>query len=191
MKLSKSYFLQDDVVALSKDLLGKVLCANIDNQYTEAIIVETEAYNGVVDKASHAYNGRRTARTETMYKEGSIAYIYLCYGMYSLFNVVTNQKDIPHAILIRGAMPLQGMEIMLQRCGKKTMKEDLLIGPGKLSKAMGFHYSQNGMSLLGNIIWIEDRGITLKNIQSTPRIGVDYAKEDALLPYRFVGKVYK
>lgn len=189
MKLSKSYFLRDDVVALSKDLLGKVLCANIQNRYTEAIIVETEAYNGVVDKASHAYNGRRTARTETMYQEGGIAYIYLCYGMYSLFNVVTNKKDIPHAILIRGAMPLQGMEIMLQRCGKKTMKDDLLIGPGKLSKAMGFHYSQSGTSLLKNIIWIEDRGIHLKNIQSTPRIGVDYAKEDALLPYRFVGQL--
>ncbi|MGL6021906.1 MAG: DNA-3-methyladenine glycosylase [Chitinophagaceae bacterium] len=189
MKLPKSYFLQNDVIALSKDLLGKILCSNIEEKYTEAIIVETEAYNGIIDKASHAYNGRKTSRTETMYKEGGIAYIFLCYGMYSLFNIITNKKDIPHAILIRGAIPIKGIGTMLQRCRKQTMKDDLLIGPGKLSKAMGFHYTQTGTSLLQNIIWIEDRGYNLKNITSTPRIGIDYAGEDALLLYRFIGQL--
>ena len=188
MKLDLSFYMHDDVVAISKALLGKTLCTNIDGKYTSAIITETEAYAGIDDKASHAYNGRRTQRTEIMFRQGGCAYIYLCYGIYSLFNVVTNIENTPHAVLIRGAIALKGTETMLQRSEKKEITNDLLSGPGKLSKAMGLHFSFTGTSLLGDIVWIEDNGIVVpqKNIIATPRIGVDYAEEDALLPYRFV-----
>ena len=191
MQLSSSFYTRTNVVQISKELIGKVLCSNVDNVLTEALITETEAYGGISDKASHAYSGRRSERTEIMYRKGGCAYIYLCYGMYSLFNVVTNKTDIPHAILIRGAVPVTGIDVMLKRSGKKKLTHNLLTGPGKLSKAMGIHYSQTGTSLFGNLLWIEDRGITIpaEKITATPRIGVDYAEEDALLPYRFVVNV--
>ena len=188
MKLDLSFYTRDDVVKISKDLLGKTLCTNIDNKRTSAIITETEAYAGVGDKASHAYKERRTHRTEIMFRQGGCAYIYLCYGMYSLFNVVTNVENVPHAVLIRGAVALNGIETILQRTGKKKLTDNLLSGPGKLSKAMGLHFSLTGISLLDDVVWIEDNGTVIpqKNILATPRIGVDYAEEDALLPYRFV-----
>ena len=188
MHLSSSFYTHSDVVQISKELIGKTLCSNVDGTLTEALITETEAYGGISDKASHAYGGRRSKRTEIMYREGGCAYVYLCYGMYSLFNVVTNKADIPHAVLIRGALPISGIDAMLKRAGKKKLTNNLLTGPGKLSKAMGIHYSQTGISLFGNLLWIEDRGITIpaEKISATPRIGIDYAEEDARLPYRFV-----
>jgi DNA-3-methyladenine glycosylase len=188
MKLDLSFYTRADVVAISKELLGKILCTNIDGKHTSAIITETEAYAGIDDKASHACNGRRTQRTEIMFRQGGCAYIYLCYGMYSLFNVVTNIKNIPHAVLIRGAIPLTGTEIMLQRTCKQKVTNNLLSGPGKLTKALGLHFSLTGTSLLGDMIWIEDHRIKIpkKHIIATPRIGIDYAEEDALLPYRFI-----
>ncbi|MDR1346929.1 MAG: DNA-3-methyladenine glycosylase [Prevotellaceae bacterium] len=190
MKPDLSFYTRNDVVQISRELLGKALCTNIDGKRTEAIIVETEAYAGITDKASHAYDGRRTKRTEVMFYEGGHAYIYLCYGMYSLFNVVTNVKNIPHAVLIRGAVALSGTETMLQRTGRKKLTDDLLVGPGKLSKALGLHFSLTGSSLFGDTVWIEDKGITVspENIISAPRIGIDYAEEDALLPYRFTAR---
>ncbi|MDR0754405.1 MAG: DNA-3-methyladenine glycosylase [Prevotellaceae bacterium] len=190
MKLDLSFYTREDVVQISRELLGKTLCANINGNFTEAIIVETEAYAGINDKASHAYGGRRTKRTEIMFYEGGHAYIYLCYGMYSLFNVVTNIENIPHAVLIRGAVALNGIKTMLERTDRKKLTDDLLTGPGKLSKAMGLHFSLTGISLLGNTVWLEDKDIIVssENIIATPRIGVDYAAEDALLPYRFVAK---
>jgi DNA-3-methyladenine glycosylase len=192
-KLDAAFYTHADVVRVSRALLGKVLCTHFDGQRTEAVIVETEAYAGVNDKASHAYGGRRTARTEVMYWEGGHAYIYLCYGMYSLFNVVTNVRDVPHAVLIRGGVPLTGVEVMLQRMKKSKSAPNLLTGPGKLSKALGLHYSLTGASLLGNRIWIEDRGIKIpaKAVSVTPRIGIDYAGDDAALPYRFVVTDFK
>ncbi|MDR2292386.1 MAG: DNA-3-methyladenine glycosylase [Prevotellaceae bacterium] len=190
MKLDLSFYTREDVVQISRELLGKTLCTNINGNFTEAIIVETEAYAGVNDKASHAYGGRRTKRTEIMFYEGGHAYIYLCYGMYSLFNVVTNIENIPHAVLIRGAVASSGIRTILERTNRKKLTADLLIGPGKLSKAMGLHFSLTGISLLGNTVWLEDKGMVVspENIIATPRIGVDYAAEDALLPYRFVAK---
>jgi len=186
MILARDYYLNPDVLALSEDLLGKVLCTNTNGHLVEAIISETEAYVGEIDKASHAYGGRRTARTEVMYKSGGIAYVYLCYGIHKLFNVVSNESNIPHAILIRGAIPINGLDIIEQRRNQKIHKK-ILIGPGKFSQGMGIEMSHNALDLYGKTIWIEDRGIKVgaKQIEKGPRVGVDYAGEDALLPYRF------
>ncbi|MCX6231592.1 MAG: DNA-3-methyladenine glycosylase [Bacteroidetes bacterium] len=190
MILNKAFYLEQDVVKVAKDLLGKCLCTNFNGVLTSGIITETEAYAGITDKASHAYGNRRTKRTEIMYKEGGIAYVYLCYGMYSLFNVVTNAVDIPHAVLIRGIEAFDGIEKMKERCKQKDMNKYPVNGPGKLTKALGIHYSHTGIDLQANQIWIEDRNIIIKekDIIKTTRIGIDYAKEDALLPYRFIIK---
>lgn len=189
-KLDKDYYTQTNVVFLAKDLIGKILVTHFNNQLTSGVITETEAYAGITDKGSHAFGGRYTPRTKVMFMEGGVAYIYLCYGMYSLFNVVTNIEGIPHAILIRAIQPLDGMETMKLRTSKKDIKPSSFNGPGKLTKALGLHFSQTGESLIKNKIWIEDRQIHIdqSTIETTPRVGIDYAGEDALLPYRFVLK---
>jgi DNA-3-methyladenine glycosylase len=184
--LKPSYYLNPDVVSLAKDLIGKTLCTRIDNQLTCGIITETEAYAGVTDKASHAYGGRRTKRTETMYTKGGVSYVYLCYGIHRLFNIVTNNRDIPHAILIRAIYPVKGIEIIVKRRGMK-LSDTLCVGPGKVSQALGIDLLHNGVSLTGKEIWIQDDKINIKedDIKVGSRIGVDYAGEDAKLPYRF------
>jgi DNA-3-methyladenine glycosylase len=176
------------VVEIAQELLGKILYTNIDGMLTAGIITETEAYEGITDKASHAYGGRRTARTEIMYAEGGVSYVYFTYGMHYLFNVITNKKEIPHAVLIRGIYPFIGTEIMLKRTGKQKVDEKLTNGPAKLTKALGITKTQNGLSLVtGKEVWIEDHGLVIKpeHITVSPRIGIAYAEEDALLPYRF------
>jgi len=185
--LPLEFYLQKDAVALSEQLLGKVLCTKINGTLTSGIICETEAYAGIEDKASHAYGDRRTARTETMYQEGGISYVYLCYGIHHLFNVVCNLKDIPHAVLIRGILPLQGVRTILERRGKRILNTQSCIGPGKMSQALGISIELNGVSLTGNKVWIEDLGLTPEpeQIIVSKRIGIDYAEEDANLPYRF------
>jgi len=185
MKLLQPYYCNTDTLQLSKNLLGKKLVTNFDNKLTSGIIVETEAYLGIDDKASHAYNGKKTNRTNAMYNKGGLAYVYLCYGMHSLFNIVCNIENIPHAILIRAIEPIDGIDIMKRR--RKINGANLANGPGKLSKALGITTGNNNQSLLKNIIWIEDidNEIFDKNILSVPRIGVDYAGKDARLPYRF------
>lgn len=185
--LSKAFYSGDDIVAISRALLGKVLCSNIDGETTKAIITETEAYAGVDDKASHAYRGRRTKRTEIMYAQGGTAYVYLCYGIHHLFNVVTNKVDVPHAVLIRAGVPLEGVEHMLERRVRNKVDQKLLTGPGSLSKALGITTNLSGTSLTGRIIWIEDHNLVADDasIQTGPRIGIDYAEEDAARPYRF------
>ncbi len=193
-KLKKSFYLREDVVQVAKDLLGKYLFTNLNGEgITAGIIVETEAYAGITDRASHAYGGRRTNRTEIMYMEGGVAYVYLCYGMHSLFNIVTNKKEIPHAVLIRGIEPVEGIDIMLERAKKKKADASIGIGPGKVSKLLGIHFSQSGESLLGNNIWLEDRGlkVSANDIVIGERVGVDYAGEDALLKYRFCLSIKK
>ncbi len=188
-KLPLKYYLQDDVVALARDLIGKELVTCFDGLYTSGIISETEAYKGIEDKASHAYNNKRTARTEIMFGKGGMAYVYLCYGIHSLFNVVTNAEGTPHAILIRGIIPKHGVDIMLKRRNKKKLDKTLSSGPGTVAMALGIHSSNSGLSLVGNEIWIR-KGIQVndREIEITPRIGIDYAEEDALLPYRFLWK---
>lgn len=185
--LPEQFFRGKDVVKIAKDLLGKVLVTNIDGVRTSGIITETEAYAGVGDKASHAYGGRRTRRTEIMYCKGGLAYVYLCYGIHHLFNVVTNEQDIPHAVLIRAVEPLEGIDIMLQRRRKEKLTPALTAGPGALSMALGIHTTHSGLVINKDVILIEDKGINIKasSIIASTRVGVAYAKEDAYLPYRF------
>jgi DNA-3-methyladenine glycosylase len=193
-KLRYSFYNRSDVLEIARNLLGKILVTQIDNKYTSGRIVETEAYAGVGDRASHAYGGRRTNRTEIMYARAGHAYIYLCYGIHHLFNVVTGAEDTPHAILIRALEPMDGIEWMLKRTGKKKPDSSLTRGPGNVSKAMGLLTRHSGLSLLNGPVFIGEDSLTMKEkvIISTPRIGVAYAMEDAKLPYRFyiVGNPY-
>src|ERR1700739_3808161 len=186
-KLGKDFFLRENVVDISRELICKFLVTNFNNVITSGMIVETEAYNGVIDKASHAYNGRRTARNEIMYGEGGNTYVYLCYGIHHLFNIVTNKKDIPHAVLIRAVIPKEGIETVLKRRKQKSITKKISNGPGTSSQALGIKTSHTGMPLSGKTIWVEDRKIEFskKDITAGPRIGVDYSGKDALLPYRF------
>lgn len=194
MILPRSFYLEEDVVAIARNLLGKFLCTKIDGVLTLGMISETEAYAGVTDRASHAYGGRRTSRTEIMYRRGGTAYVYLCYGIHSLFNVVTNREGIPHAVLIRGIRPAEGIETMKARSGKRKLALKDGSGPGKVSALLGIHYSMSGHDLVHSVpagattgIWIEDRGVSIRpeQIEISARIGVDYAGGDAALPYRF------
>ena len=186
-KLPHSFYLDPDVVTVSKTLLGKVLFTDIGGKVTAGVITETEAYAGVTDKASHAHGGRRTPRTEIMFWQGGTAYVYLCYGIHSLFNVVTNVEGIPHAVLVRAIYPVIGTATVLERRKKGKLDDKTGVGPGNVGVALGLHYSHSGKSLSGNEIWVEDHGIIFpeSSIQTGPRIGVGYAAEDALLPYRF------
>jgi DNA-3-methyladenine glycosylase len=188
MILPKSYYLHHDVVFLAKDLIGKYLFTKIDGQICGGIIMETEAYKGVEDRACHAFGGRRTPRNEMMYAQGGVAYVYLCYGIHPLLNVVTNQKNIPDAVLIRAILATHGEELMLKRTGKPQMTPQVTCGPGKVTKALGVIRSDNGEPLQSKRIWIEDGSFDLSKteIRNTPRIGVESAGDAALLPYRFV-----
>src|SRR5678816_3857312 len=117
-KLPLNFYERKDVVQIAKDLLGKILVTDIDGLITSGRIVETEAYVALIDKASHSYAGRRTSRNEHMYAPAGTAYVYICYGMHQMFNIVTNEKNIPDAVLIRAIEPMKGIDIMLQRTGK-------------------------------------------------------------------------
>lgn len=187
MILSKEFYRREDVVSIAQELLGKVLVTNIDGEVTSGIITETEAYAGVTDKASHAYGGRRTNRTEIMYHDGGTVYVYLCYGIHHLFNVVTNVEGVPHAVLIRAIEPLDGIPIMLQRRKKEKLDATLTAGPGAMSQALGITTQYTGARLDEGSISIEDRRVIInsKDIEARTRVGVSYAKEDALLLYRF------
>ncbi len=188
--VDRSFYDRPDVVKIAKELLGKILVTRFNDQFTAGRIVETEAYNGAVDKASHAYGGRRTARTEVMFGRPGIAYVYLCYGIHHLFNVVTNKQDVPHAVLIRALEPLHGIDFMLDRTRKQLLDNTLTRGPGNVSKALGIYTSHTGSDLLESEVRIVEDQYQVKRsaIGITTRIGVDYAGPDALLPYRFIVK---
>lgn len=182
--LPNGFYQRSNVLEVAKDLLGKVLCTEIEGELCKGKIVEVEAYSGTNDKACHANNGRRTARTEVMYASGGCAYVYLCYGIHHLFNVVTNVNNVADAVLIRALEPLEGVELMKNRLNSSNMK--LTNGPGILAKSLGIKTTHTGLSLLQAPIWIEDAPrIEEHSIIETSRIGVDYAEEDALLPWRF------
>ena len=158
MKIPLSFYIRDDVVEIAQELIGKYLFTMIDGKLTGGIISETEAYAGITDKASHAYGNRKTKRTEIMFRKGGIAYVYLCYGIHSLFNIVTNIENVPHAVLIRGIFPLYGSDVILRRTNKEKLITKITDGPGKVSKALGINYKHSGSSLLEDKIWLEDRG---------------------------------
>ncbi|MCS6917531.1 MAG: DNA-3-methyladenine glycosylase [Chitinophagales bacterium] len=186
-KLPRRFYLHDEVTELARQLLGKVLVTRLNGQRTAGIITETEAYAGIDDSASHAYCGHRTPRNEVMYWIGGTAYVYINYGLHHLFNVVTNREGIPHAVLIRSIEPVEGLERMLERRGKKEVSYSLTTGPGNAARALGITKDLNGMDLLGSILWIEDRGLVVpaEAIAVTPRIGIDGCGKDRLKPYRF------
>lgn len=185
-KLPVSFYQRSNVVQITKELIGKVLVTNFNDEFTSGRIVEAEAYEGVVDRASHAFKGL-TPRTKIIFGEGGTAYVYLCYGIHQMFNIVTSMEGEAHAILIRAVEPIEGVEVMLRRTGKKVAGPDLTSGPGKVGKAFGFHTTQCGLPVYGDEIYIADDGFRVSdaNIISSPRIGVDYAGEHAEWHYRF------
>lgn len=189
MKLPGSFYARKNVVKIARELLGKSLYTKIDGIITSGMIVETEAYSWK-EKGCHAFGKRMTGRNEIMFGRGGYSYVYLCYGMHNLFNVVTNEADIPEAVLIRAIQPLEGIGEMKLRRGVLKNPFHLTSGPGKLTKALGIDRKFNGKYLLNSDVWIEDLGVTLKNkdIIASERIGIDYAGEDARLPWRFTIK---
>ena len=187
-KLPVSFYLRPDVVQVARELVGKILCTQFGGQpLTSGLIVETEAYSGRNDKACHANDGRRTERTEVMYHQGGVAYVYLCYGIHHLFNVVTNHEGQADAVLIRAIEPLDGVETILDRRNADKLKSAVAAGPGRLTQALGITTDHYGTNLRGNEIWIEDRGHSFQDseIATSPRIGVDYAGEHAERDWRF------
>ena len=186
-KLPQHFYTRPDPVQISRELLGKYLYTNMDGIVTGGIIVETEAYNGRTDKACHAHAGRRTKRTEVMYQQGGRAYVYFTYGMHHLFNIVTNEAEFADAVLIRAIEPTQGLEEMLLRRGLQKPEYRLTAGPGVLCQALGITREHSGEDLQGNKIWLEDQNLIVskEDIDTRPRVGIAYAQEDALLPWRF------
>ena len=188
-RLDQSFYQNPDVVSVAKELLGKYLVTEIDGLYCSGLITEVEAYRAPDDKACHAYNNRRTKRTEIMFWPGGVAYVYLCYGIHHLFNVVTGDADMAHAVLIRAVEAKDGLEVMEDRRRMPAQRPQLTAGPGVMSKAMGITTKWTGQSLVDpeSPIWVEDRGhqVLLHQIGESTRIGVDYAEECALWPWRF------
>lgn len=189
MVLSRDFYEQTAVVELACQLLGKLLVSEVDGWRTAGLIAETEAYCGACDRACHAYGNRRTARTSVMFGPGGHAYVYLCYGLHDMFNVVAGPPDIADAVLIRGLIPVEGIEYMQYRRKISNAKRKLITGPGTLTQAMGIGRQHNGHDLTtGHLLWIEDCGVHVPSteVQVTSRIGIAYAGEDAQLPWRFV-----
>ena len=186
-KLPLSFYNRTDVVSIARELLGKIVVTNFDDNITSGRIVETEAYVALIDKASHSFAGRRTTRNEHMYAAPATAYVYICYGMHQMFNIKTNEKEIPDAVLIRALEPLQGIDIMLQRTGKLKADHTLTRGPGNVGKALGISKQHSGLHLLDDEIYLMSDGFALhkNDVGVSSRIGVEGAGADALLPYRF------
>jgi len=186
-KIPLSFYTRKDVVEIAKELIGKIIVTNFNGSITSGRIVETEAYVAITDKASHSFGGKRTARNEHMYDAAGTAYVYICYGMHQMMNIITNDKNIPDAVLIRSVEPLEGIDIMLKRTGKKILDKTLTRGPGNVGKALGIFKHHSGNHLLGNQIYLmnDNAKINENQIGTSVRIGVESAGPDSLLPYRF------
>jgi len=186
-KLPLQFYQDPDVILIARELIGKVIITEIGGVTTSGRIVETEAYIGLTDKASHSFGGRRTARNEHMYAKAGTAYVYICYGMHHLFNVVTNKKEVPDAVLVRAVEPIAGIDVMLKRTGKRVFDNTLTRGPGNAAKALGISKMHSGTNLLGAAIYIAADGYGLNEqlIGASKRIGVESAGEAAHYPYRF------
>jgi DNA-3-methyladenine glycosylase len=189
MKLDLSFYERNDVVKIARELIGKQLITKVEGVITGGVIVETEAYSWK-EKGCHAFGGRMTERNKIMFEGGGHTYVYLCYGMHNLFNVVTNKKGKADAVLIRAIEPLIGISEMQNRRGLVKNPFQLTSGPGKLTKAMGIDRTFNGKFLLNNEVWVEDSGekLNARHIEISERIGIDYAGNDAKLPWRFTLK---
>jgi DNA-3-methyladenine glycosylase len=188
IRLNLKFFTRSNTLDVARDLLGKLLVVPDPEtgERVSGMIVETEAYLGETDKAAHSYGGRRTARNEITYAEGGHVYVFFVYGMYYQLNLVTGAADDPHVVLIRAVEPVEGIEIMRERRGE--MKDaNLTSGPGKLCIAFGITRELNGEDLIeGERIWVEDhRKFRAKEIETGPRVGIDYAEEFAHEPWRF------
>ena len=185
-KLPREFYARADVVAVARALIGRLLVVPArGGRRVSGIVVETEAYQGPEDRASHAYGGRRTRRTETMYGQGGTAYVYFVYGMYHQFNVVTGGPDVPHAVLVRALEPAEGLALMRRRRGRVPDRA-LTSGPGKLCIALGIDLRLDRADLLGDRVWLEEgRRIRPAEIARGPRVGIDYAEEWARRPWRF------
>ena len=194
-RLKASFYQREDVVKISKELLGKKLVTSFDGVKCVAKIVETEAYRAPDDKACHAYNNRRTKRTETMFAAGGVAYVYLCYGIHHLFNIVTGPPEMAQAVLIRAVEPLENTELMMRRRNLSPLRPQLTAGPGVMTVAMGITTKHNGLSLIdeNSPIWLEDAGSNIleSDILASPRVGISYAEECALWNWRFRIKASK
>lgn len=186
-RLDLSFYLRNDVVQIAKELLGKILVTKTEGIVTSGRIVETEAYSSI-ERGCHAFKGK-TNRNAVMFGNGGVAYVYLCYGIHHLFNIVTNEKDKADAVLIRALEPLQGDEQMMMRMNASSMKR-ITAGPGKLTRALGIDMKFNGEDIRGNKVWVEEDEFQMKKggIVKSARIGIDYAGKDALLPWRFTIK---
>ena len=185
--LPREFYTRANVLTVARQLLGQLLVVPTpEGTRLSGIIVETEAYRGPQDRASHAYAGRRTNRTETMYRIGGTAYVYFVYGMYYQFNVVTNVEDVPHAVLIRAVEPVEGIDLIRRRRHGQS-DHNLTNGPGKLCIALGITRGLDRADLLGDRVWIEqgEERIASSAIAAGPRIGIDYAEEWAEKPWRF------
>jgi len=185
MVLSEAFYQRRSVTRIASDLLGKALFTQIDGAMTAGIIVETEAYSWK-ERGCHAYGGKMTRRNEVMFQQGGRAYVYLCYGIHHLFNVVTNQEGIADAILVRALEPIEGIQVMMSRM-RTSVPTRITSGPGKLTRALGISRHHNGVGLTSKSVWLADIGkkVVKRYIEASPRIGIDYAGTDAKLPWRF------
>ena len=193
--LERDFYTRADTLRVARELLGKRLVVPSETgARVSGRVVETEAYLGAEDRAAHSFGGRRTRRTETMFGVGGTAYVFFVYGMHHQFNVVTGPEGLPHAVLVRAVEPDEGVDLMRER--RPVSKErELTSGPGKLCRALGLDLSHDGEDLTrGARVWLEETGVRFEpdEIASGPRIGVDYAGDDALRPWRFwvKGNVY-
>lgn len=186
--LQEAFYQRADVLQVSRELLGKYLMTDVDGEVAGGMIVETEAYSHINDRACHSYLNRRTNRTEVMFHAGGVAYVYKVYGFHFLFNVVTNMAEKADAVLIRAIEPMINLEVMQQRRSLAGLSYRLTAGPGMLAQALGISKQHYGIFLTrGEHIWIEDRAVSIEpeEIIASPRVGIGYAGEDALLPWRF------
>jgi len=187
MKLQKQFYTREDTLTIAKELLGKYVYTNFDHVLTGGMIVETEAYIGPHDAGSHAFNGRRTPKNETMYAEGGVTYMYICYGIHDMLNIVTGSSGSSHAILIRAIEPIDGIEMMQLRRGNVPLKR-LATGPGALAKALGLRKHHDAYNLNSDEIWIEDKGVIIpeEKIKATGRVGLGCKDPYLTIPWRFL-----
>lgn len=190
MRLPLTFYQQEDVVSVASQLLGKYVYSQIDGKITGGIIVETEAYRGPDDRGSHAYDDKKTARNQMMYQAGGLAYMYICYGIHDMLNIVTGAEGMSHAVLIRALQPQTGLGEM--RIRRNIFDEDkrLCQGPGALTKALGLIKLHNGYDLQGDVIWLEDKGLTYNenDIIASPRVGMNFDGPYKTIPWRFYVK---